>query len=131
MDTCIFCQITEKESPAYIIYEDDQSIAFLDKYPKTRGHLQLIPKTHYRWIYDIPDIGRFFTTAQTLIRDIIPRLGAHHVTLSTFGGEVAHAHLWIVPQYHGKEKELNESWGPKTTEDALQEVWIQLTSKMF
>lgn len=96
---CVFCLIIRRQQPAYIIYEDDQTIAFLDKYPQTRGHLQLVPKTHVRWIYDLPDMGSFFTTAQKIIRAIIPILGAEHMTIATFGHEIKHAHLWIVPQY--------------------------------
>lgn len=99
MDDCIFCQIVAKSSPAHIVYEDRDTIAFLDKFPQTRGHLQLIPKAHYRWVWEIPDMGAFFAVAQKIIRAIIPVLGADHVTLTTRGDEVQHAHLWIVPQY--------------------------------
>jgi len=96
---CVFCQIARKEVPAYFLFEDPICIAFLDKYPQTRGHLQLIPKKHYRWVYEMPDMGKLFTTAGNIIRAIIPVLGASHVTLATFGHEVKHAHVWIVPQY--------------------------------
>ena len=43
--------------------------------------------------------GTAFTIAQTIIRAIIPVLGADCVILTTRGDEVYHAHLWIVPQY--------------------------------
>ena len=52
-------------------------------------------------------MGTFFTIAQTIIRAIIPVLGADYVTLTTRGDEVHHAHLWIVPQYT-KGVELRE-----------------------
>lgn len=99
MVECTFCKIIRGEESAHIVYEDSQVAAFLDKYPQTRGHLQLVPKTHVRWIYELPDIGPFFVTAQKIIRGIIHTLGADHVTIATFGREVAHAHLWILPQY--------------------------------
>lgn len=99
MNSCIFCKISTHEIPAFICYEDEDVIAFLDIRPQTRGHLQLAPKRHFRWIYDIKDIGKFFETAQRIIHVIIPELGAKFVTLATFGQEVEHAHLWIVPQY--------------------------------
>lgn len=99
MYDCIFCQIVAKSSPAHIVYEDDHHLAFLDKFPRTRGHLQLVPKTHYRWVWEIPEIGMFFGVAQKIIRAIIPVLGADYVTLTTRGDEVHHAHLWIMPQY--------------------------------
>lgn len=99
MTDCIFCRIVTRQEPAEVVYEDDVCMAFLDKYPQARGQLQLIPKKHYRWIYEVPEIGQIFATAGKIIRAIIPVLGADHATLATFGRQVAHAHIWIVPQY--------------------------------
>lgn len=120
METCIFCQIVTKKVPASIVYEDNFVIAFLDKYPQTRGHIQLVPKKHYRWIYEIPEIGTFFESAQKIIHGIIPVLGADHVTLATFGYQIEHAHLWIVPQYKKKVlvSESGRSQGKGFTEVA-------------
>lgn len=99
MNNCIFCKIVKKEIPALIVYEDEQFIAFLDIRPQTRGHLQLIPKEHHRWIYDLSEMGPFFTTAQKISRGIIPILGAQSVSWITYGMEIEHAHLWLVPRY--------------------------------
>jgi|GEM_PF-775783 len=96
---CIFCQIVAREAPAHIIYEDAKTLAFLDHRPQARGHTQLIPKEHFRWVYDITYFDEFFTTARYLTRGIIPVLKASSVTWATYGGEVPHAHLWIVPRY--------------------------------
>ncbi len=91
-------------------------MAFLDKYPQTRGHLQLIPKKHYQWVYQIPQIGKFFEVAQKIIHVIIPVLGADHVTLAAFGHEVHHAHLWIVPQY-GSVVKVEEQFSSHQADD--------------
>lgn len=112
MVSCVFCRIVQGKEPAYIVYEDSAAVAFLDKYPQSRGHLQLVPKKHYHWIYELPDIGSFFRVAQKIIHGIIPVLGADHVTVATFGREVAHAHLWIVPQYK-KTVQIVEGVGRK------------------
>ena len=45
-ETCIFCRIVAKESPAQIEYEDDEVIAFRDLYPKAPIHLLVVPKRH-------------------------------------------------------------------------------------
>ncbi|OGG30708.1 hypothetical protein A2973_05400 [Candidatus Gottesmanbacteria bacterium RIFCSPLOWO2_01_FULL_49_10] len=121
MPKCIFCSIVQGEEPAQIVYEDPQSLAFLDKYPQSRGHLQLIPKKHYPRIYEIPEMGAFFTVAGRVIRAIIPVLGADHVTIATFGRQVTHAHLWIVPQYD-REGEIKEGFGRKTTREEQKEL---------
>lgn len=119
MENCIFCRIIERKEPAYFVYEDDETIAFLDHFPQTRGHLQLTPKTHYRWIWELPNIGQFFTIAGKIIRVIIPVLEADHVTLATFGQQVPHAHLWIVPQYKEAVK-VRERWDLGTGKGQLE-----------
>lgn len=110
MNECIFCLITAHQTPANIVYEDDMCLAFLDKFPQTRGHMQLIPKKHYRWIWDVPDMGALFSIAQKIIKTSIPALGASHVTIGTFGREIEHAHIWIVPQY-GRNLQAAEGRG--------------------
>ena len=101
MPNCIFCDIVAKKAPAFVVYEDAASLAFLDKYPQSRGHLQLVPRVHCRWIYDLPEalIGPFFTTVKRISRGIIPILKAQYVRWATFGTEIEHAHLWLVPIY--------------------------------
>lgn len=44
--TCVFCRIAAKESPAEIEYEDDEVLAFRDLYPKAPIHLLIVPKRH-------------------------------------------------------------------------------------
>ena len=121
MQSCIFCQIVSRQVPAFIVYEDESYLAFLDKFPQTRGHVQLIPKTHVRWVYDIPNIGQFFTVAGRIIHAIIPVLDASHVTIGTFGREIDHAHLWIVPQYGG-DRLTQEGYGRRSKEEGHEEV---------
>lgn len=116
---CVFCQIVSKEESADIIYEDNLCLAFPDRHPQTRGHMQLIPKKHYQWVYEMPDMDKLFSTAQRIIHAIIPVLGADHVTLATFGHQIRHAHIWIVPQYT-KIVQVRESLnGRKTAEGSI------------
>lgn len=43
---CLFCKIIAKEIPAFVVYEDDRILAFLDIHPVNAGHLLVVPKTH-------------------------------------------------------------------------------------
>ena len=45
-DGCVFCRIVARESPADIVYEDDEVLAFKDLYPKAPVHLLIVPKRH-------------------------------------------------------------------------------------
>ncbi|WFQ79047.1 HIT family protein [Xenorhabdus sp. SF857] len=47
MSNCIFCEIVNRNSPAHIIWEDDNYMAFLSTYPNTLGFTVVIPKKHY------------------------------------------------------------------------------------
>ncbi|MGP8136156.1 MAG: HIT domain-containing protein, partial [Thermoplasmata archaeon] len=51
---CVFCEIVARRIPAYIIYEDAATLAFLDLFPFTRGHLLVIPKRHGERLTDLP-----------------------------------------------------------------------------
>jgi histidine triad (HIT) family protein len=70
-ETCIFCRIVAKESPAQIEYEDDEVLAFRDLYPKAPIHLLVVPKRHIESIArldpaDAPLIGRCVHVARLL-----------------------------------------------------------------
>ena len=52
--SCIFCRIAQKQVPASLIYEDEKVMAFLDIRPLNKGHTLVIPKAHYKNIFDIP-----------------------------------------------------------------------------
>jgi histidine triad (HIT) family protein len=54
-EQCVFCKIAKDSSRASAVYEDDFVLAFLDNRPASDGHTLVIPKKHYRTIYDIPD----------------------------------------------------------------------------
>ena len=122
MKPCVFCQIVARQASAYIVYEDKDTLAFLDKHPQTRGHIQLVPKKHYQWVYEIPRIGNFFVCAKNIIRAIIPVLNANHATLATFGRQVEHAHLWIVPQYSIEQEFSESSIGTAFESESPQEL---------
>ena len=55
MQDCIFCKIVKKELPAFIFYEDEFVIGFLDINPLVEGHTLVVPKTHYESIFDIDE----------------------------------------------------------------------------
>ncbi|KAK0470310.1 HIT-like protein [Desarmillaria tabescens] len=47
MKSCVFCNVS-KENGFNILWEDDKYIAFYDRDPACRYHVQLIPKAHIR-----------------------------------------------------------------------------------
>ena len=43
---CAFCRIAARETPADIVYEDEEVLAFKDIYPKAPVHLLIITRRH-------------------------------------------------------------------------------------
>ncbi len=98
MDDCIFCKIVKKEMPSYVVYEDELFLGFLDIFPRTRGHTLLIPKKHYRWVYDVPEFEHYWKTVLKLTTAIKKSLNPYFTTYVTHGLEVPHAHIHIMPR---------------------------------
>lgn len=99
MADCVFCKIAEGKLPAYKVYEDGKYLAFLDKFPRTPGHVQVIPKKHYRWVYDVPNFDEYFVVVKKVVDGVKKALNPRLVHIITIGDEVPHAHVWVVPRY--------------------------------
>ena len=63
---CIFCKIVKGEIPSHKVYENEKFLAFLSIEPESPGHTLVIPKEHYRWVWDVPEAGEYFEVSKTL-----------------------------------------------------------------
>jgi histidine triad (HIT) family protein len=107
MDDCIFCKIVAGQIPAFKVYEDDNYLAFLDISHFTEGHTLVIPKKHYRYVWDVEDIGGYFEVVKK-ITDHYRTLGYKAIDTLTFGRKVPHAHVHIVPN-NGDDPEWDKA----------------------
>lgn len=100
MENCIFCKIGAGTVPAQKVYEDDMVVAFLDIHPKAPGHTLLIPKSHHRWFYDMPDdiAADLFKSAKTVALKLKTDYQADFVRLGIVGTDVPHVHIHLIPQ---------------------------------
>ncbi len=107
MDNCVFCKIVKGEIPCHKVFENEKFLAFLDMYPRSRGHVQVIPKEHFRWSYDMDEemFGDAWKVVHKITHAIQKTLKPDFVTYMTFGRQVEHAHLWIVPRYDSSTSE--------------------------
>ena len=97
INSCIFCKIINKEIPADIIYEDDNFLAFLDINPQSPGHTQVIPKKHYRWVWDVPNTAEYFEIAKKIALAQRKAFNTDFILSRIVGDEVPHAHIWVFP----------------------------------
>lgn len=95
---CIFCKIIAKEILAEIVYEDNNFVAFMDIRPRSPGHIQVIPKKHYRWVWDVPNCGDYFEVTKKIALAQKKTFSTDKVYSAVEGNEVAHAHIWVFPE---------------------------------
>jgi len=109
---CIFCKIIAGKIPAHKVYEDENFLAFLDISPQSPGHTQVIPKKHYRWVWDVPNIGEYFEVVKKIALAEQKAFGTEMILSKIVGDEVPHAHIWVFPNPHeakGKRMEFEEN----------------------
>jgi histidine triad (HIT) family protein len=104
----IFAKILRSEMPAFKIYEDDKTFAFLDIMPRCPGHTLVIPKAPARNIFDIPpeDFAAVARTTQKVAITLKKVFAADGVTLGQAneraGGQVVfHLHMHVMPRHDG------------------------------
>ncbi|MDD3531635.1 MAG: HIT domain-containing protein [Candidatus Pacebacteria bacterium] len=94
---CIFCKIARGEIPANKVYEDDDFVAFLDIHPQSPGQAQVIPKKHYRWVWEVPNVGEYFEVVRKVALAQEKVFGTDWILSRIIGEEVQHAHIWVFP----------------------------------
>lgn len=120
---CVFCDIVARRSPAWIVFEDETTIAFLDIFPFTRGHLLVIPKRHGARFTDIPfedqiSLVRSLDEVCRRVERLTPDYNLAMNTGANAGQIVFHVHFHIIPRY-GKGNPFGaSSRAPLTERDA-------------
>ena len=85
--------------PCYKVYEDKDFLGFLDIRPLTKGNSLIIPKKHFRWVDDVPNVGEYFKVAAKVGIATKRIFGADWICYLTLGLEVPHAHIRVIPRY--------------------------------
>lgn len=101
---CVFCDIVARRASAYIVYEDETTLAFLDIFPFTRGHLLVVPKRHGARLTDLPfdDQMALIRTLDELCRRAERLSPDYNLALNAgakAGQVVFHVHFHIIPRY--------------------------------
>jgi histidine triad (HIT) family protein len=101
MENCVFCKIAKKEIPCFEVYEDEKFLAFLDINPRNPGHTLVIPKEHFRWVWDVPYLGEYFEVVGKITKAIKKAMKTDFIVSFIIGEEVPHAHIHLVPRFSG------------------------------
>lgn len=115
----IFEKIIDREIPADILYEDEKHIAFLDTFPFEKGHLLIVPKKKYEFVWEMPEdeyleLQKLILKFSKKIKEVFPEVG-----LNIFQNNkkiahqlVPHLHFHLCPRF--EEKELYSGTGGDT-----------------
>ena len=119
MESCIFCKIVKGEIPSHKVYEDDDFFAFLDIHPQSPGHTQVIPKKHYRWVWQVPNAGEYFEVVKKIALAQQKAFQTDFILSKIIGDEVPHAHVWVFPNDKVKGDKDNFAGNAKNIQESL------------
>ena len=121
---CIFCKIAAGEIPSATLYEDEKFRVILDLGPASKGHALIIPKEHYRNLYDIDEktAADAIVLAKKMVLKLKDVLGCDGYNIvqnneECAGQTVFHFHMLLIPRYEGDQVGLGWHTGELTEED--------------
>ncbi|KEQ01324.1 Diadenosine tetraphosphate (Ap4A) hydrolase and other HIT family hydrolase [Snodgrassella alvi SCGC AB-598-J21] len=130
----IFARIIRGEIPCHKVYEDEQTLAFMDVMPQARGHVLVIPKCEAIELTDMPQdyLAAVFSAAKKIInaqRKVLHRNGVVQLQLSgeQAGQSVFHYHIHLIP---GHIHELGKHESVAADQAELAQLAAQLHAEL-
>ena len=106
----IFARIVRGEIPCHKVFEDDDTIAFMDIMPQADGHTLIVPKAQGGNIFELPEealVAAIRTTRRVAraVQDAFdpPGIMIAQLNGAPAGQSVFHLHFHVVPRYTGKD----------------------------
>ncbi|CAI9401279.1 hypothetical protein ANOBCDAF_00664 [Pleomorphomonas sp. T1.2MG-36] len=104
----IFAKILSGDIPSHKVYEDDDTLAFMDVMPQSDGHTLILPKTPSRNILDVdPEVlAKVIKVTQKIAKAAVKAFEADGAVVMQYneapaGQTVFHLHFHVVPRYLG------------------------------
>ena len=105
----VFAKVLRGELPCHKIYEDEDTLAFLDIMPRSEGHALVITKGQATDLFDVSPqaLAKLMAVVQKLSPEIKEAVGADGMLIAQFNGAAAgqtvfHLHVHIVPRKEGE-----------------------------
>ena len=106
MEECLFCKIVKGELPSSKIYEDEDTLAFLDIFPVNKGHSLVISKEHYENIFDVPaeSLAKISSVMKNVADAVKKGVNADGISIAQSNGKdagqvIPHIHFHIMPRF--------------------------------
>lgn len=136
MSDCIFCKIAAGEIPSSTIYEDEDFRIILDLGPATKGHALILPKKHFRNIFEMDDetASKVFVLAKKTACAMKEALHCDGLNIVQNNEEIAgqtvfHFHMHIIPRYENDGQHI--LWQPNQSSPEELSVIAKQISGFF
>jgi histidine triad (HIT) family protein len=135
MSDCLFCKIASREIPSIVVYEDEDTFAFLDIGPVNLGHVLVIPKAHTNDILEMDEaaVAALYAKVRRIAPAVMEGVSADGINVamnvrSAAGQEVFHTHAHIIPRF---TDDGLVHWGKrKVTNDQLAEAGERIAAAL-
>lgn len=134
---CIFCKIANGEIPSYTIYEDDDFKVILDINPASKGHALLIPKEHFKNIFELDDntASKALLVAKKVSTALKSELDCDGFNILQNNEEIAgqtvfHFHMHLIPRYVGDTVKFTTATG-KVDEEFANELVKNINARLI
>jgi histidine triad (HIT) family protein len=108
-----------------MIYEDENFMALMDKYPINSGHSLVIPKSHHESLLSMApsEVGKLYSLVSTISKAVMLAVHADGFSIGQNNGRAAnqiipHVHVHIIPRYTDDTRE--GKWPSRTVSDIEQ-----------
>jgi len=127
MDNCIFCKLVNGEIPSLKVYEDNDSVSFMELNPSAPGHVMVILKRHGKSILDYSqeELGKLMSTVSTMSEKISNALSSDSITIGINHLEkkgVPHLHVHLIPRWENDNGGVIQSIVAKKSEKTREEI---------
>lgn len=125
---CIFCKILKGDIPCNKVFENDNFIAILDAFPANEGHTLVIPKKHYKDIFEIDEdtLKEGYAIAKKIAEALKKSLNIENINILQNNGALAsqtvnHFHIHVIPRIEN-DKVVIKSEVVNINEEKIKEI---------
>lgn len=124
MEDSIFTKIIKGSVPSHKVYEDDQTLAFLDIFPSVQGQVVVVPKAQVEFVWDLDDetYTALMSTTKKVAKRLREVLGTKYVGVKIEGVDVPHAHVKLYPFNTVAEYNVPQDMSVEPDHEALSDL---------
>ena len=127
LENTVFHKIISGELPSYKLYEDDDFVVILDRFPAAAGHTLILPKIPAKDIFSLSDesAARLYPLAKRVATAVKAATGCDGINIiqnngAASGQAVFYFHLHILPRFEGDDIRIKTTQHDPPTEELAQ-----------